>query len=338
MLSIDPLIGAIAAGNCCIIKPSAYAPSTSTVIRRLLLEAFPEKYIAVVEGGREENTNLLNQRFDYIFFTGSVSVGKLVMQKASEYLTPVSLELGGKSPCVVEESADLKLSAKRIVFGKFLNSGQTCVAPDYVLVQATVREKFLKYMKHWIGTMYGDDVFTNPDYPRIVNEKHFDRLIKLLNGSEVYSGGRYQKDALKIEPTILYPVNEHDPVMLEEIFGPLIPILTYNTLDEAKEFITKREKPLALYLFTKSRRVEREILDLSFGGGCVNDTIVHLATSRMGFGGVGYSGMGSYHGRKSYDTFTHSKSIMNKSTLIDIPFRYPPYGKIKEKVIRKFFG
>ncbi|QOV18054.1 aldehyde dehydrogenase [Blautia liquoris] len=333
MLSMEPLIGAIAAGNCCIVKPSAYASHTSSVICRLISEIFPQKYAAVVEGGRDENTELLNQRFDYIFFTGSVAVGKIVMEKASEHLTPVSLELGGKSPCIIEESADLNLAAKRVVFGKFLNSGQTCVAPDYCLVQESVIDKFLEHLIHWTKKMYGN-IFENSDYPRIINEKHFERLLGLLNHGEVFFGGNYSRDTLKIEPTILYPVNESEPVMQEEIFGPLIPVLTYKTISDADAFISKREKPLALYLFTKNPKVEQEIMNLSFGGGCINDTIIHLATSRMGFGGVGSSGMGSYHGKKSYETFTHSKSIVKSSSRIDIPLRYPPYGKRKEKLIR----
>ena len=328
MLSLDPLIGAIAAGNCCIVKPSAYAPHTSAVIKLLLEDAFPEQYVAVVEGGRAENTQLLEQRFDYIFFTGGVSVGKLVMEKAAAHLTPMTLELGGKSPCVVEESADLNMAAKRLVFGKFLNSGQTCVAPDYVLVQESVKEKFLVYVKSWIVRMFGDDVFENSDYPHIVNRKHFKRLLKLMKDEEVLIGGGYSEEVLQIEPTVLYPVDPDAPVMQEEIFG---------SIEEAKAFILEREKPLALYLFTSNRAVEKEILrDLSFGGGCINDTIIHLATSRMGFGGVGNSGMGSYHGKKSFETFSHEKSIVKKSTSVDLPIRYQPYGICKEKLLKIF--
>lgn len=337
MLSLDPLIGAIAAGNCCIVKPSAYAPHTSAVIKLLLEDAFPEQYVAVVEGGRAENTQLLEQRFDYIFFTGGVSVGKLVMEKAAAHLTPMTLELGGKSPCVVEESADLNMAAKRLVFGKFLNSGQTCVAPDYVLVQESVKEKFLVYVKSWIVRMFGDDVFENSDYSHIVNRKHFKRLLKLMKDEEVLIGGGYSEEVLQIEPTVLYPVDPDAPVMQEEIFGPILPVLTFGSIEEAKAFILEREKPLALYLFTSNRAVEKEILrDLSFGGGCINDTIIHLATSRMGFGGVGNSGMGSYHGKKSFETFSHEKSIVKKSTSVDLPIRYQPYGICKEKLLKIF--
>lgn len=337
MLSLNPLIGAIAAGNCCVVKPSAYAPHTSSAIRLVLEEAFPDQYVAVVEGGRAENNKLLDQRFDYIFFTGGIDVGRLVLEKAAAHLTPVTLELGGKSPCIVDASADLSMAAKRIVFGKFLNSGQTCVAPDYVLVEDSVKEKFLIYVKGWIKQMFGDDVFLNSDYPHIVNKKHFKRLLKLIEDEEILIGGGYCRDSLQIEPTVLYPVNSGAPVMQEEIFGPILPVLTFKTLDEAKSHILKGEKPLALYLFTGKRCVEEEILrDISFGGGCINDTIIHLATSRMGFGGVGSSGMGSYHGRKSYETFSHEKSIVKKSMKVDLPIRYQPYGMWKEKLLRLF--
>lgn len=337
MLSMEPLIGAIAAGNCCIVKPSAYAPHTSSILSLILKEAFPEQYVAVVEGGRKENTELLEQRFDYIFFTGGVDVGKLVMEKAAAHLTPVTLELGGKSPCIVEKSADLNMAAKRLVFGKFLNSGQTCVAPDYVLVQESVKEKFLIYVKRWIVRMFGEDIFQNADYPRIVNEKHFKRLLNLMKGENVLIGGAYQEKTLQIEPTVLYPADPKDAVMQEEIFGPILPVLTFASAEDAIQFVADREKPLALYLFTQNRQLEKKFLrELSFGGGCVNDTIIHLATSRMGFGGVGNSGMGSYHGKKSYETFTHQKSIVKKSTVIDLPIRYQPYGPEKKRLL-KFF-
>lgn len=336
MLTMEPLIGAIAAGNCCVVKPSAYAPHTSAVIRLVIGKAFPENYVAVVEGGRRENADLLEQRFDYIFFTGGVNVGRLVLEKAAVHLTPVTLELGGKSPCIVEESADLSLAAKRLVFGKFLNSGQTCVAPDYCLVQESVKEKFLVYVKAWMVRMFGKSVFENPDYPHMVNRKHFDRVLKLAASEKILIGGGFCEETLQIEPTVLYPVSCKAPVMQEEIFGPILPVLTFQDIREAERMIREREKPLALYLFTKNRQVERRILrNLSFGGGCVNDTIVHLATSEMGFGGVGNSGMGSYHGRKSFDTFTHEKSIVKKGNWLDLPVRYQPYSKWKEWTVRR---
>ncbi len=337
MLCMEPLIGAIAAGNCCVVKPSAYAPYTSAVIKKILSGIFPEEFVAVVEGGREENTALLDQKFDYIFFTGSKSVGKVVLEKAAKNLIPVTLELGGKSPCIVDETANLKLAAKRLVFGKYLNSGQTCVAPDYLLVQENVKEQFIEYLKYWIDKMFGKEPLNNRNYPRIINEKHYDRIMKLIEGETVVKGGCGNREKLFLTPTILDHVTEKSPIMQEEIFGPVLPILTYRDLNEAEDFIKRGEKPLALYLFTRNLKTEQEILKkLSFGGGCINDTIIHLATSRMGFGGVGASGMGSYHGKRSFDTFSHTKSIVKKYQGIDIPIRYQPYTFWKKKLLRWF--
>ena len=337
MLCMEPLIGAIAAGNCCVLKPSAYAPATSSVIQTVIREAFPGKYVAVVEGGRKENTELLEQRFDYIFFTGGVTVGKLVMEKASRYLTPVTLELGGKSPCIVTDKAKLSLAAKRMVFGKFLNSGQTCVAPDYALVDEKVKEEFLSWVVYWIGKMLGKEPLDNPDYPKMINEKHYHRVMGLLKGAHVCCGGYGHEETLQITPTVLENVRWEDPVMQEEIFGPVLPVLTFRSLEEAIAQVKKREKPLALYLFTEDKKEQKKVLkSISFGGGCINDTIIHLATSRLGFGGVGNSGMGSYHGKLSFETFSHRKSIVNKSTWLDLPFRYMPYNATKEKLIRLF--
>lgn len=337
MLCMEPLIGAIAAGNCCVLKPSAYAPAVSGVLSTIIREAFPGKYVAVVEGGRKENTELLEQRFDYIFFTGGVAVGKMVMEKASRNLTPVTLELGGKSPCIVTRDAKLSLAAKRLVFGKYLNSGQTCVAPDYLLIDERVKEEFLSYVVFWIGKMLGKEPLKNPDYPKMINEKHYQRVLGLIKGEKVTCGGYGDPDTLQITPTVLENVSWDSPVMQEEIFGPVLPVLTFKTLDEAVKKVREREKPLALYLFTESRDTENKILkSLSFGGGCVNDTIIHLATSRMGFGGVGNSGMGSYHGKKSYETFSHEKSIVRKSTWMDMPIRYMPYTPGKEMMLRMF--
>ena len=337
MLCMEPLIGAIAAGNCCVLKPSAYAPATSSVIQTVIRDAFPGKYVAVVEGGRKENTELLEQRFDYIFFTGGVTVGKLVMEKASRYLTPVTLELGGKSPCIVTDKAKLSLAAKRMVFGKFLNSGQTCVAPDYALVDEKVKEEFLSWVVYWIGKMLGKEPLDNPDYPKMINEKHYHRVMGLLAGAHVCCGGYGHEETLQITPTVLENVRWEDPVMQEEIFGPVLPVLTFRSLEEAIAQVKKREKPLALYLFTEDKKEQKKVLkSISFGGGCINDTIIHLATSRLGFGGVGNSGMGSYHGKLSFETFSHTKSIVNKSTWLDLPFRYMPYNATKEKLIRLF--
>ncbi|WP_330593883.1 aldehyde dehydrogenase [Caproicibacter fermentans] len=335
-LSLEPLIGAIAAGNCAIVKPSAYAPRTSQVIAELIADCFSPEYVSVVQGGRQENQDLLKQRFDYIFFTGSVAVGKQVMESASRFLTPVSLELGGKSPCIVDPTADLKIAARRVAFGKFLNAGQTCVAPDYLLIQQTVKDEFLHDLIDEIKGFYGDSPLDNDSYPKIINEKHFTRLKNLMEGESVVTGGR-TNDKGQIAPTILDGVTAQSPVMREEIFGPVLPVLVYDDITEAIDFIRQREKPLALYLFTKDRKTQNRVLgSLSFGGGCVNDTIIHLATSHMGFGGVGNSGMGSYHGKASFDTFSHYKSIVKKSYWIDLPFRYPPHTAFKARLIRMF--
>ena len=337
MLSIEPAVGAIAAGNTVIIKPSAYAPNVSHVIKQMVSESCDERYVAVVEGGRAENTELLEQRFDYIFFTGSVNVGKLVMEKASRYLTPVTLELGGKSPCIVDESADLRIAARRIAFGKFLNAGQTCVAVDHVFVHSSIRQAFLAYLQQELQSFFGEDVLANPHYPAIINKKHFTRLRQLMQSGDICIGGQLREETLQIAPTVLENVSLTSAIMQEEIFGPLLPILPYDDLDEVITFIQAQERPLALYLFTSRKAVEQRILHtLSFGGGCINDTIIHLATSQMGFGGVGQSGMGSYHGYESFKTFSHFRSIVKKATWLDLPMRYHPYTKTKETIVRMF--
>ena len=337
MLTIEPLIGALSCGNCCIVKPSAYAPRTSAIIKQLLADCFPEEYVAVVEGGREENLSLLDQRFDSIFFTGGQRVGKEVLRKAAEHLTPVTLELGGKSPCVVDRTANLDLAARRIAFGKLLNAGQTCVAPDYLLVDRTVEEEFLQRLQHHIRHMAGESPLQNKDYVHMINQKHYDRVMALIDPAKVAFGGHGDPASLRIEPTILRDVSPADPVMQEEIFGPVLPVLPFDTVEEAAAFIKSREKPLACYLFSQNAAVQKYFLEaVPFGGGCINDTIIHLATSAMGFGGVGASGMGSYHGRKSLETFSHSKSIVKKSTWIDLPIRYAPIGAFKMKLLRLF--
>lgn len=337
-LTVAPLVGAICAGNCAVVKPSAYSGRTSALLKRMVRELFEEKYVAVIEGGRKENESLLAEKFDYIFFTGSVTVGKLVMEKASAHLTPVSLELGGKSPCIVDETANINLAAKRIIWGKLLNSGQTCVAPDYILVQKSVKDKLVKQMVRQIEKMYGKNPLLSKDYPRIVNEKHFERLTGLMESGRKVCGGGANKASLQIEPTILDGVTWESPVMQEEIFGPLIPVLTFYELREAIEMVNARPKPLALYYFTKDKTREARLLgSVSYGGGCINDTVAHLATSYMPFGGVGNSGMGAYHGKDSFDTFTHYKSIMKKSCLIDIPLRYAPFKESHLKWIKKIF-
>lgn len=337
LLTMEPLIGAIAAGNCAIVKPSAYSPASSAVIRDIVAECFPPEFVSAVEGGREANQALLDQKFDYIFFTGGVEVGKEVMSKAARHLTPVTLELGGKSPCIVDSTARLDLAAKRIVFGKLLNCGQTCVAPDYLLIDRRVKDRFLACVKRWITVMYGKNPLDNEGYVRMVNQKHFDRVMGLIDPDKVIFGGRGDRSALKIQPTILDNVSPEDPVMREEIFGPVLPVLPFDRVEEAAAFVNSRPHPLALYLFSQDKRVQEQFLRrTSFGGGCINDTIIHLATSRMPFGGVGASGMGGYHGKASFDTFSHRKSIVKKSTLVDLPVRYAPYPPVRDHLLRLF--
>ncbi len=337
MLTMEPVIGAVAAGNCVVAKPSAYSPATSAIIKKILEKVFEEEYVTVVEGGRAENTELLEQKFDYIFFTGGVTVGRLVMEKASRHLTPVSLELGGKSPCVIDKTANLKLAAKRLAFGKYLNLGQTCVAPDYLLIDQEIKDEFLKIFIDTVKKMYGDSPLDNKDYGKMINEKHYTRVMGFIDREKVVLGGQGREDELRIEPTILDHVAAEDAVMQEEIFGPILPVLTYAKLEEAVKFIEERPHPLALYIFSNDKKVQKYFTEkLAFGGGCINDTVLHLATSRMGFGGVGNSGMGAYHGIQSFRTFTHEKSILKKYNWIDMPMRYQPYSTFYDKVVRMF--
>ncbi len=337
MLAVEPLIGAIAAGNCAVVKPSAYAPATSAVIEKLINECFAPHFVSVVQGGRAENEALLEQRFDFIFFTGSVSVGELVMEKASKNLTPVCLELGGKSPCIVDRTANIKVAAKRIVFGKYLNLGQTCVAPDYLFVHEDVKEKLLNEIEKCIRRQFGCDPLANSNYGKMINAKHFSRVCGLIENEDIRVGGRTNRETLQIEPTVLDHVSPSSPIMQEEIFGPVLPVMTFHDISEVISFVTRREKPLALYLFTTSRATEKKVLKYcSFGGGCINDTIIHLATSQMGFGGVGGSGMGSYHGKESFETFSHRRSIVKKYNWIDLPMRYQPYKGWKKLMVEMF--
>ena len=337
LLTLDPLIGAIAAGNCCVVKPSAYAPVVSATLRELIAHCFPPEYVAVVEGGRAENQALLDQQFDYIFFTGGVEVGRQVMEKAAKHLTPVTLELGGKSPCVVDATARLDLAAKRIVFGKLLNCGQTCVAPDYLLVDRRVKGELLERLEYWVEEMYGTDPLDNQGYVHMVNRKHFDRVCGLIDPAKVVYGGQSDPDTLRIQPTILDGVSPEDPVMDKEIFGPLLPVLEFDGLRQAEDFILDRPRPLALYLFSQDRAVQRRFLrSIPFGGGCVNDTVLHLANPRLPFGGVGNSGMGRYHGKYSFDTFSRTKGVLQTSTRLDLPIRYAPYTVSQDKLIRRF--
>ena len=337
LLTIDPLIDALAAGNTVVLKPSAYSPYTSAVIQSMIEECFDTRYVAVITGGRAENTCLLNEHFDYIFFTGSQTVGKEVMRHAAAHLTPVTLELGGKSPCIVEESANIKLAARRIVFGKYLNCGQTCVAPDYIYCDRKIKDQLLAEIKRQIKRQFRSESLTNKNYGKIINEKHFDRITKLIDSSKVVFGGKCDRTTLKIEPTVMDHVTFDDAVMQEEIFGPILPILTYDSLDQAIHKINSMPHPLALYVFTSDKTAARKVTArCGFGGGCINDTIIHLATSEMGFGGFGESGMGSYHGKDGFRTFSHYKSIVDKKTWLDLPMRYQPYRKINEKLIHLF--
>lgn len=337
LLTLEPLADALAAGNTAIIKPSAYSPATSALLAELLGKVFPEEYVAVITGGREENAYLLEQKFDYIFFTGSKSVGRLVQEKAARHLTPVTLELGGKSPCIVDKSANIALSARRIVFGKFLNCGQTCVAPDYILCHPAVKEQLIACLKAEIQRQYGSDPLHNPSYGKIISRKHFDRVAGLIDSSKAVCGGETDPDALKIAPTILDNITWEDKVMGEEIFGPVLPILTFASAEAVVETVNRRDTPLALYVFAQDKQFVQTITTrCAFGGGCVNDCIIHLATSAMGFGGMGESGMGSYHGKTGFDTFTHYKSIVDKKTWLDLPMRYQPYQKVYNRLVRLF--
>lgn len=339
LLTLDPLIDAIASGNTVILKPSAYSPACSDLLAKLIHRYFPAKYLTVITGGRSENTVLLQQHFDYIFFTGSKTVGREVMRQASSHLTPVTLELGGKSPCLVDESADLALAARRIVFGKFLNCGQTCVAPDYVYCDEKRKEALICELKRQITKQFDSEPLKNPSYGKIINKKHFERIRRLLNPEKVIFGGNVNPDTLQIAPTLLDHVTFEDAIMQEEIFGPLLPVITYRTLDEAIARINSMECPLSLYLFSKKKEnIEKVTAKCQFGGGCVNDTIIHLATPYMGFGGCGESGMGSYHGKDGFETFSHTKSIVDKKTWIDLPVRYQPYRPVKKWLLKKVLG
>ncbi|MGN1077400.1 MAG: aldehyde dehydrogenase [Candidatus Gallimonas sp.] len=337
LLSIDPLADAIAAGNTVVLKPSAYSPATGEVIAEIVAECFPPEYVAVVTGGRKENAELLDCKFDLVFFTGSKNVGKEVLRRCAERLTPAVLELGGKSPCIVDETAKIPLAAKRIVFGKFLNCGQTCVAPDYVLCDRVVKDELIKEIVAQLKAQFGERPLENPDYGKLIGEKHFERVRALIDPEKTAFGGGCDRAGCRIEPTVLDGVSWEDPVMQEEIFGPVLPVLTFEKFDEVYSLLADRPAPLALYLFTQDGARARAVTErCTFGGGCVNDVVVHLATSRMGFGGVGESGMGAYHGEAGFYAFSHVKSIVDKSVRLDLPMRYQPYEKKYEKLVRRF--
>ncbi|MBU3145903.1 aldehyde dehydrogenase [Clostridium sp. CF012] len=336
-LLMAPLIGAIAAGNCAMLKPSENAPKTTEVLIKIIEESFSEEFVTVVEayGGKESSEALLKEKFDYIFFTGSVPVGKIVMEAASKHLTPVTLELGGKSPCIVDKDADLKLAAKRIAWGKFLNAGQTCVAPDYILVHQSIKEKLLTQIAGYIKEFFGENPAKSNDFPRIINERQFDRLVGLLGSGNIVIGGEYNKTEKYIAPTIIDNITWNDPVMLDEIFGPILPILEFEDLGQVIKMVNSRPKPLALYFFSTNKKSQDRIIEMiPYGGGCINDTIMHVASPYLPFGGVGASGMTAYHGKGSYDVFSHKKSVTKKSNLIDVKIRYAPYND-KIKLLKK---
>ncbi|MFI8709082.1 aldehyde dehydrogenase [Bacillus sp. NPDC077411] len=336
---MEPLIGAIAAGNCVVLKPSENAPNVSAVINKIISETFDKQYIRVIEGDKETTSLLIHAPFDHIFFTGSVQVGKIVMEAAAKNLVPVTLELGGKGPAIVDETANLDIAAKRIVWGKFINAGQSCIAPDYVIAHKSVKVQLISKMKEVITSFYGSDVSKSNDYGRIVNEGQFDRLISILEQDQnhIIFGGKSSRSHLYIEPTLLEAKSWDDAAMKEEIFGPILPIMEYSDLDEVIHMINNHPKPLALYVFTENKNVEKQVLGrVSFGGGCVNDTMSHMANLHLPFGGVGSAGFGAYHGKHSFDAFTHHKSILKKSSRIDLGLVFPPY-RDKIKILRKIF-
>lgn len=339
-LTFLPLIAAVAAGNQVILKPSELTPHTSKLISKIVNEVFETNHVTVVEGGVESGQNLLSQRWDYIFFTGSVAVGKIVAEAAAKHLTPITLELGGKNPCIIDEKANLKLTAKRIIWGKFINAGQTCIAPDYLLVHKNIKEKFITYLKEEIFLAYGENPENSTDFCRIINEKNWIRLVKLIDNQKIIFGGKISKEDFYFSPTIIDEPNLESSLMQEEIFGPILPIISYQTENDLEKIILNYEKPLALYVFSRNKNFYKKIMKTySFGGGCINDTLIHFSNNRLPFGGVGHSGIGAYHGKRSFDLFSHKKAIIKKANWLDISIRYTPYrGKIKwlKKILNWF--
>ncbi|MGA9377251.1 MAG: aldehyde dehydrogenase, partial [Phormidium sp.] len=337
-LTISPLVGAIAAGNCTIVKPSEISPHTSSIITKICQQTFDPAYVSVVEGGIETSQQLLQQKFDHIFFTGGTAIGKIVMEAAAKNLTPVTLELGGKSPCIIDSDINIEYTARRITWGKFINAGQTCIAPDYLLVNQAIKKPLLDSIKNSLQEFYGDDPETSPDFGRIINQKQFNRLAELLKSGEIIVGGKTNPETCYIAPTLIDNVSLDAPIMQEEIFGPILPIIEYNHLEEAISLVNNQPKPLALYFFSKNQEYQQQILQkTSSGGVCLNDTIMHIGVTELPFGGVGNSGIGSYHGKASFDAFSHQKSVLKKSFLVDIKLRYAPYlGKLD--LLKKIIG
>ncbi len=336
-LIITPLVGAIAAGNTVVIKPSELTPNTSKLVEEIIQTCFAPEHVAVVQGDASVAQQLLNHRWDYIFFTGSVPVGKIIAKAAAEFLTPTTLELGGKSPCIIDETANIKLAAKRLVWGKFINAGQTCIAPDYLLVHPRIKDTLVKALINEIELAYGKNPITSEDYARIINQRNFHRLLKMIKNETILFGGNVDENELFIAPTLIDCRSLESDVMKDEIFGPLLPILTFQTEEEIEQTISKFEKPLSMYVFTNRKSFAKKIINqFSFGGGVINDTVVHFANHRLPFGGVGHSGQGAYHGKHTFDSFSHSKSVVNRFTWLDIPVRYAPY-KGKLKLLKLFF-
>jgi aldehyde dehydrogenase (NAD+) len=334
-LALCPLISAFAAGNQVVVKPSELTPKTSEIIVKIISKVFDKNHVKVAQGGIEVSQQLLSERWDYIFFTGSFAVGKIVAKAAAENLTPVTLELGGKNPCIIDETANLKLAAKRIVWGKFVNAGQTCIAPDYILIQKNMKKHFVIFLKEEITKAYGENIAESPDFARIINAKNWQRLVDMIEPNKVIFGGQNDIKDCYIAPTLVEETSLESPIMKDEIFGPILPILTYEKENEIDVLISKYEKPLALYVFTENHSFYKRIIkNHSFGGGCINDTMIHFANKKLPFGGVGHSGIGAYHGSFSFDTFSHKKSIVKKGNWLDLPIRYAPY-KDKLQLIKK---
>jgi aldehyde dehydrogenase (NAD+) len=332
------LIAAVSAGNSVVLKPSELTPNTSKIIAEIITESFETNHVEVVQGGVEVSQKLLSQRWDYVFFTGSVAVGKIVAKAAAENLTPVTLELGGKNPCIIDETANVKLAAKRIVWGKFINGGQTCIAPDYLLVKPQIKEMLIQSLIEEIENAYSKNIQSSKDYCRIVNDKNWERLTQLIDSKKVIYGGKTNKETLYIAPTLIAETDFESEIMKDEIFGPLLPIVTYETESDLESIISKYEKPLALYVFTENHSFAETIINkFSFGGGCVNDTVIHFSNKRLPFGGVGHSGIGAYHGTLNFDTFSHKKAIVVKSNWLDLPMRYAPYGN-KLSYVKRFLN
>lgn len=337
-LALCPLIAAVAAGNSIVLKPSELTPYTSSLIAEIISNVFDTNHVTVIEGGVEVSQKLLSKRWDYIFFTGSVAVGKIIAKAAAENITPITLELGGKNPCIIEETADLKLAAKRIVWGKFINAGQTCIAPDYLLVHDSIKLEFIEHLKQEITNAYGENPELSPDFTRIINTRNWERLLNLIEPEKVVFGGLYNKENCYLAPTLIDEPGLESEIMKEEIFGPLLPIISYENTIDLKNIITNYEKPLSLYVFTTNNYFAEEMIQkFSFGGGCINDTIIHFSNKRLPFGGVGHSGIGAYHGRLGFDVFSHKKAIVKKANWLDLPFRYAPY-KGKLSVIKKILS